>query len=319
MRTQTARQWMVTHEWMVKPMHQTEWIEGRGVLVWLAEVFSALGTGLYLSALFVHSWWGALLGWITVVLLKLPLHLLYLGKPLRFWRTLPPFSRAWKTSWIARGVLFTTVFVVLGFVQLVSSHVTSNTTALSDSGPSAWVAAVDLLVRILAGIFAVLTGVYCGFMMSYCKSVPFWNTGLLPFVILNAGIADGLALVMGVGVFTGGIDFHTIESAIRVTLGINALLLATYLGNATYRSKIAEQSVRELVVGGLSVIFWLGIVVFGIVAPLSISLAGLFGGNASVPLLVGAILCHTVGAFALKYALLKAGIHKPVALRTVVS
>ena len=49
MNARTARQWMVTHEWMIKPMAQAEWIEGKGLLVWLAEVFSALGTGLYLG------------------------------------------------------------------------------------------------------------------------------------------------------------------------------------------------------------------------------------------------------------------------------
>jgi formate-dependent nitrite reductase membrane component NrfD len=318
MQTQTARQWMVSHEWMVKPMHQTEWIERQGMLVWFAEVFSALGTGLYLVALFVNSWWGALLGWLIVVLLKLPLHLLYLGKPLRFWRTLPPFSGAWKTSWIARGVLFTTVFVALGFVQLVTSRVITDTTLLTGQALSAWVA-LDMLLRVLAGIFVILTAVYCGFMMSYCKSVPFWNTGLLPIVILNAGIADGLALVMGIGVFTGGMDFHAIESAIRITLGINAVLLAVYLMNATYQSQIAELSVRELVVGRLAVIFWVGIVLFGILAPLVISFASLFAGGASIPLLVGGILCHTIGAFALKYCLLKVGVHKPIVLRTIVS
>ncbi len=60
MQTQTSRQWMVTHEWMVKPMQQTEWIEKQGLLVWLSEVFSALGTGLYLVAIFADNWWGAL-------------------------------------------------------------------------------------------------------------------------------------------------------------------------------------------------------------------------------------------------------------------
>ena len=40
---QTARQWIVTHEWMVNPMQQTEWIEKQGLLIWLAEVFSSLG------------------------------------------------------------------------------------------------------------------------------------------------------------------------------------------------------------------------------------------------------------------------------------
>jgi formate-dependent nitrite reductase membrane component NrfD len=309
---------MVTHEWMVKPMHQTEWIERQGMLIWFAEVFSALGTGLYLVALFVNSWWGCLFGWLIVLFLKLPLHLLYLGKPFRFWRTLPPFSGAWKTSWIARGVLFTTVFVALGFVQLFTSRVITDTTLMTGHALSAWVA-LDALLRVLAGIFVILTGIYCGFMMSYCKSVPFWNTGLLPIVILNAGIADGLALIMGVGVFTGGIDFHVIESAIRITLGINAVLLAVYLLNATYQSQIAELSVREMVVGRLSVIFWVGIVLFGILAPLVISFASLYVGGASIPLLIGAIICHTIGAFALKYCLLKVGVHKPIVLRTIVS
>lgn len=309
--TQTPRQWMVTHEWMVKPMQQTEWIERQGLLVWLAEVFSALGTGLYLVALFVNNWWGALLGWLIVLLLKLPLHILYLGKPLRFWRTMPPFSSAWKTSWIARGVLFTSVFIALGLVQLVTSHVISETTLLTGQALS-FVVGLDALLKVLAGLFVILTGVYCGFMMSYCKSVPFWNTGILPIVILNAGIADGLALIMGIGVLTGGVPFHAVESAIRITLGINAVLLAAYLMNATYQSATAELSVKELILGRLAVIFWAGIVVLGIVAPLLISFASLFAGSASIPLLIGAIVCHTAGAFALKYCLLKVGIHKPI-------
>jgi hypothetical protein len=39
------RQWITTHEWMVKPTAQTEWVDGQGLLIWLAEVFSALGMG----------------------------------------------------------------------------------------------------------------------------------------------------------------------------------------------------------------------------------------------------------------------------------
>ena len=125
MNARTARQWMVTHEWMVKPMAQTEWIAGKGMLVWVAEVFSALGTGLYLVSLFfshtapLTAFWGGLFGWIMIAIFKLPLHLAYLGKPLRFWRSFPPFSNAWRTSWFARGIVFTMVFLGFGAVQLV--------------------------------------------------------------------------------------------------------------------------------------------------------------------------------------------------------
>ena len=127
MNAKTNRQWMVTHEWMVKPMAQTEWIEGKGLLVWLAEVFSALGTGLYLVSLFfalsdefaMTAFWGGVFGWIMIAIFKLPLHLAYLGKPLRFWKSFPPFSNAWKTSWFARGIVFTMIFLAFGALQLV--------------------------------------------------------------------------------------------------------------------------------------------------------------------------------------------------------
>jgi formate-dependent nitrite reductase membrane component NrfD len=296
---------------MAKPMQQTEWIERQGLLIWLAEVFSALGTGLYLVSLFVNSWWGALIGWLVIVLIKVPLHFLYLGKPQRFWRTMPPFSSAWKTSWIARGVLFTMLFTGFGLLQLVTSYLLVNSHILTGSALSV-VFSLDIILKALAGIFVILTGIYCGFMLSYCKSVPFWNTGILPVVILNAGIADGLALVMAVGLFAGGVHFEAIESVSRIALIINALLIGTYLMNATYQSSTAELSVRELIAGRVAAVFWLGIVVLGILVPLVISLLSLFTGVASVPLLVCAIICHTAGAFALKYGILKVGIHRPI-------
>jgi formate-dependent nitrite reductase membrane component NrfD len=299
------------HEWMVKPMQQTEWIERQGLLVWLSEVFSALGTGLYLVSIFVDNWWGALVGYILVMFIKLPLHLLYLGKPLRFWRTMPPFSRAWRTSWIARGVVFTIFFSGFGFMQLVTSYILGYTDILTGQALSA-VYYFDILMKIGGGFFAVLTGIYCGFMMSYCKSVPFWNTGILPIVILNAGIADGLALIMGIGFFTGGINFHAVEFASRLVLGINAILLATYLMNASYQSATAELSVKEMLFGNVAFIFWVGIVLFGIVTPLVISFISMFTGKATSPLLISAIICHTAGAFALKYCILKVGIYKPI-------
>ena len=302
---------MVPHEWMVKPMQQTEWIERRGLLVWLAEVFSALGTGLYLVSIFVNNWWGALIGFLIVMLIKLPLHFLYLGKPLRFWRTMPPFSSAWKTSWIARGVVFTVFFSGFGFIQLMTSYLLIYTNL--QTGPVlSTVYALDILLKVLAGIFVVLTGIYGGFMMSYCKSVPFWNSGILPIVILNAGIADGLALVMGMGIFTNGMDLHAIEYASRIVLGINALLIGTYLLNSSYQSSTAHLSVTEMLRGRVALLFWIGIVLCGIIIPLVVSFLSIFTWNGSIPLLIGVIICHTAGAFALKYCILKVGIHKPI-------
>ena len=273
MNARTARQWMVTHEWMVKPMAQTEWIEGKGLLVWLAEVFSALGTGLYLVSLFfalqeefaLTAFWGGVFGWIMIALFKLPLHLAYLGKPLRFWRSFPPFSKAWKTSWFARGIVFTMIFLAFGAVQLILQGLIAYEVvdaALRRHRPptgSSWSSPASS---------ACMTAVYCGFAMSYCKSVPFWNTGLLPFVFLFMGVADGLALIMGVGLVTGEDVIPDGRIGHADLLIINALLIIAYLVNANYQSTTAELSVKELIRGHVAWVFWLGIVLLGIVVPL---------------------------------------------------
>src|SRR4030042_166886 len=96
-------------------------LERRGVLVWIAEVFTSLGAGLYLVSLFFNNLWGMLVAWLIILILKIPLHIIYFGKPLRFWRTVPPFTNAWKTSWFTRGITFTILFTGCAFIQLVLS------------------------------------------------------------------------------------------------------------------------------------------------------------------------------------------------------
>lgn len=319
MKAQTRRQWIVTHEWMVKPMRQKEWISGKGVLVWFAEVFSALGMGTYLVGLLAGvggittwAWWATVLGWVLIVLFKLPFHLVYLGRPLRFWRAIPPFTKAWKTSWLARGMFFSIVFVVTGFLQIVFWYFLH----WGDLGVSAadTLTVLSWIVGIVAGVFILLTGVYCGFAMSYCKSLPFWNTGLLPIVFVIMGIADGLALTMGVNLITGADEgaIGSLESWSRILLVVNALLIAGYLVRAYRRHSAAELAAQDLIKGSTAWVFWILLVILGILTPLIISFVTLFVEANTEPLLIVAIVCHTVGAFALKYSVLKVGIYRSV-------
>ncbi len=301
------RQWMITHEWMIKYTPQTEWIERRGILVWIAEVFTSLGAGMFLVSLYFNSFWGILIAWLIIALLKIPLHIAYFGKPLRFWRTVPPFSNAWRTSWFTRGITFTILFTSFAFVQLVIQFALSKGLLPGTGWEGALVA-----FKVLAGITAFLVGIYSGFIMSYCRSVPFWNSALLPLVFIFAGIADGFALIMAIALAGGGVNIMAAEAGSRVLLIVNALIIAIYLWNATYTSSTAKQSVIELIRGNIAPTFWIGVVAFGIIIPLAISVSSYFVGELSVPLLIAAIALHTIGAFALKYCLLKAGIHNPI-------
>ncbi len=293
------RQWMVTHEWMVKPTPQTEWILRRGVLVWIAEVFTSLGAGLYLVSIFFNNWWGMLAAWLIIVFLKLPLHIMYFGKPLRFWRTVPPFSHAWKTSWFTRGILFSILFSGLVFIQLIITYFFPGT---------GW----DIALKVSGGISSFLLSIYSGFIMSYCRSVPFWNSAMLPLILIFAGVADGFALLIGIGMVDASVDIAAVEFGSRMMLIINIILIIVYLWNATYTSKTARYSTVLLLRGSLALPFWLGVVASGVILPLAISASSYFTGEASALLLIIAIALHTLGAVALKYVLLKAGIHNPI-------
>jgi len=303
-----TRQWMVTHEWMVKPMHQKEWIERRGIMIWIAETFTSLGAGLYLVSLFVHSWWGLLAGWIIIMFLKLPIHIAYFGKPWRFYRTMPPWSNAWKTSWFARGILFSVFFGTFAFIQILAGQPDiANWIGHSIADP------IYYTMGVLAGLNALGVGIYGGFIMNYVKGIPFWNQGLLPIMVMLAGVADGFGLIMGVALAGGDASVMWAETGSRYLLLINVLLIVTYLISAGYTSPTAKLSIQELIKGPTRYMFWGGLVLLGLAIPAVISVLGLFqGGEASEPLLIVAIVSHTLGAFALKYCLLRVGIYRPL-------
>lgn len=299
------RQWMVTHEWMVKPTRQTEWIDRRGILVWIAEVFTSIGAGLYLVSLFYNNWWGMLVAWCIIMFLKIPLHLIYFGKPLRFWRTLIPITNAWKTSWFTRGINFNIYFGTFAFFQIVIGYFAIY--MFPGTGWAAW----DIALRVLGGFFAFLVGIYSGFIMSYCKSIPFWNTAMLPLILLFAGIADGFALMLAIGMADHTVNIAAIEFGSRIMLIVSIIFMAFFVWNATYVSNTAKYSATLLLKGSLAIPFWIGLVILGMVIPLIISISSIYVGEVAV-LLIIAIAFHTIGAVALKYVLLKGGVHNPI-------
>ena len=134
----------------------------------------------------------------------------------------------------------------------------------------------------------------------------------MPLILLIAGITDGFALMLAIGLADTSIDIAAVEFGSRILLIVNILFIGAYVWNATYISKTAKYSATLLLKGKLAPTFWIGVVACGIISPLVISISSYFAGDASTPLLITAIIFHTIGAIALKYVLLKAGIHNPI-------
>ena len=105
------------YEFMVSYTPQTQWIEKGGIKLWLAFFFIELGAGMFFVASLFDNLWAMSIGWLLCAVLGGGFHLLYLGKPLRFWRM--ALSSGWRTSWISRGIIFVSLFLLLGLIHMV--------------------------------------------------------------------------------------------------------------------------------------------------------------------------------------------------------
>ena len=285
---------MESYEWMVVYTPQTGWIDGKGILVWIAEVTGGLGGGLYLVSLYFDSLWGMFLGWL-IIISKCGFHFAHLGQPSKFWR----LALNAKTSWLTRGFIFLTLFIVFGAFQLAFTYWLPGTAA-------------EITFKVLAGIMAFLVATYAGFVMNYVNGIPLWNSALLPLLFIVSGLLGGLAVIVAISLFGSGVDLMTSVGSLPLLLIINSLLIAIYLWSGTYMGPTGKRSVIELVKGRLSPVLWLGVTLCGIIFPLSISLYSYFIGEASAPFLIMAVACVIVGIFSLNYCLLKGGLYSPL-------
>jgi formate-dependent nitrite reductase membrane component NrfD len=224
-------------------------------------------------------------------------HLIFLGKPLRFWRIV--FRPG--TSWLSRGIIFVLGFVFLGAVQLVLSY---------------WAPGIaETVFKVLAGMAALAVAVYTGFVLNTVKAVPFWNSTLLPILFVLYGIMSGFGVAVIIALSGGDIELAAAETGSRWLLIINAVLVAIYLWTAANRGTTGRQSVLEQIRGSMAGIFWVGIVVLGIIVPLLIALASYLASEISSGLLIAGVACEIAGGLALRYCVLKAGAYKPLVAR----
>ena len=288
---------MEIHEWMINYTRQTEWIDHRGIFLWIAFYAGGLGGGLYLVSLYFNSLWGMFISWLIIAVIKGGAHLIYLGKPLRFWRIiLRP-----NTSWLARGIIFVFMFIIFTAIQLIFSY---------------WLpgSAAEIVFKALSGIAALSVTVYTGFVLNTVKAVPFWNSALLPLLFVLCGIMGGFGLSVIIALNGGNVALSAAETGSRWLLIINALLIIIYLWTAANRETTGRKSVMEQMRGNLAPVFWIGIVALGIVIPLAIAFSSYIAGEASPALLITGVVCEVIGGLALRYCVLKAGAYKPLVI-----
>ncbi len=285
------------YEFMVSYTPQTQWIEKGGIKLWLAFFFIELGAGMFFVASLFDSLLAMSIGWLLCAVLGGGFHLLYLGKPLRFWRM--ALSSGWKTSWISRGIIFVSLFLLLGLIHMVLIQSATRYTALI----------------IAADVFAFLTVIYGGFAMNYVNGIPLWNTALLPVLYIVSGVWGGAEVTLGIALGSGGTALGAaIEEWIRVLLIGYLLLIPVYLMSVRYTSLTGRVSVKYMISDKWSPLFWIAVVILGMVIPMAAVITSFVTGltSGSLPFLYVAIFSGLIGDLSMRYLILRCGVYSPL-------
>jgi formate-dependent nitrite reductase membrane component NrfD len=267
---------------------QRAWVEGRGLFLIAGHFLSSVAAGGWLFAL----WWGnrpAALAAFAAGVLAVLAHLLFLGRPERFWRMFHA-----RRSWIARGFLGTNAFLAGAACALAFP-----------GGP------LGRLGVALSVAGAVLLIIYKGNVYAASRGVPFWNSPALPVLYATYAIRGGLALHLVLAPLAGGgagPGAELLELWVAVSA---AVMLGFYLAVMRGAGLAARASVVELTRGRTAGAFYLGTVGAGLIAPIALGLLGVAATpSAAVLALVGALSLG--GDFFAKYTIAKAGIYVPL-------
>jgi formate-dependent nitrite reductase membrane component NrfD len=267
-------------------------------LIGTAFFCGEIGGGLFLVSLLTDNWLGMIIGYLIVTVGKNTAHILYLGRPARFWRAAMRPDR----SWIARGIWATGIFIASGFVVLFPHFLEPY-----------WEFSAQTMqfASILAGASALFIMFYDGFVMNTSPSIPFWHTPLLPVLCLTYAGLGGTTLSLLLLELRGLAIPPLLVYAEYFFLMFNLLLLVLYLFRMSRLHPAARGSVELLLRGAYASTF-LGLV-------LTVGLLGTFlfsvlhSWTHWTWMVILPAVCELTGDYALLMVLLKSGLLSPQA------
>lgn len=271
-------------------------------LIGTAFFLGGVGASLFLISFFTAYGLGMLVGYLIVVVGKNTAHLLYLGRPERFWRAAMRPDR----SWIARGIWASGLFAISGLFCLLEYW-----------GPSSWqlpagAKPVAATVAVVSGLFITF---YDGFVMNHSRAIPFWNSSLLPLLVLMYAALGGVTLSLTLRELqnAGGGITESLARTEHLLLLLNFGMLCVYLWCMANRVPAARETVRSLLYGTYSRAFVGLVFAVGIGATLLLSLVHDRVQAAWLAILIAA--CELTGDFSLMLVLLRSGLFAPQTAR----
>lgn len=232
-----------------------------------------------------------------------------LGKPFRFLRALLNV----RSSWISRGAVADFVFLVLATL-LILPNLKFGTAMPFSALPwkSEAVSGLGRFLEFVSILAAIIVMYYAGAVLSDPKSIPYWNSLLVPtqFVLSSVAMSTGILLMfylaVGKPVSTGLIVTQTIF------VGLLLVVLIWHLSTRRENPGKAE-SVRLLLRGKYRGLFIGAVLVSGTIIPFILGwVAAVTSGAAQVAWLVISAILLLIQGYYLRLLTLRVGIYPPL-------
>jgi formate-dependent nitrite reductase membrane component NrfD len=127
---------------------------------------------------------------------------------------------------------------------------------------------------------ALGTAAYTGVLIGVIKTYPLWNTALLPVLFLVSALSAGMAGTFIISTFVAHKELEKLDMLKKLHFAlplVELALLAILLYMTASAAPAAQLSVDRLTSGDLAPIFWLGLIIVGLIIPLITGGVGSFG------------------------------------------
>lgn len=301
--------------WMVSFQRQTEWIDGEGALIWLADLLTVIGAGGFLAGMFYQELAVMFICYLLIAAASVG-HLFHCRYPSRVIRMLSMV----KKSWMSRGMLISILFTICGFLQLAAQILLTvsfdgwdfahNIREIIIAAPF-FVKLLPVLVRLCQPVDFILCAgllLYEGLMLNRLRSIQIFNNALLPLILAELGLLFGFGAVSFFFLLKER-PLDVIRHDYYLLLILTALSLLLFALNALYSGSAAEDSVKRMTRGVFGICNGLGTVVMGLAVPAALLS---FGG---MPMVLRALLFGIGGISApvfFMYTLFKSAVYNPM-------
>jgi formate-dependent nitrite reductase membrane component NrfD len=252
--------------------HVDSWGGKVAAYLWTKSIAAGIPLAIWISQLISgENQFSLLLNLISILFLAITTVLLIidLKQPKRFHWII--FRPQWK-SWVARGA-----FILMGFGIFLALDLFFTSIYPSDS--------LFLISFYLTLVFAVGSAIYSAFLFWQAKGRDLWQSPLFAVHLIVMALLAGAGVVVIVNdtlTGVGGILF------VALFLHAGLILLDLMAVHSTQDAKIAARSMHHK-----NWLFWIGAIVFGIVAPLFLLYFGLLG-PAGLVALIGLLIYERV-------------------------